>query len=70
MDVLAIALFGSFGAWWAIAPESVARFYKRLDRYSPFHRGLAWEPKPVFVRIIGVLWIALVVSVFLFAKRP
>ena len=59
-DILALILFGSFGAWLVIAPNSVIRFY------GSFHRKNL-EVKPIVVRILGFLWIILFVSVILFA---
>lgn len=60
---LALALFLSFGLWWLVAPVSVIRFY------NWFHGGLARQPKPTGVRLLGLLWLVVVVSVFMFGTR-
>ena len=62
-DALALALFVSFGLWWVVAPLSVIRFY------NWFHGGLRRQPKPIAVRLIGLLWVALVIGVFLVSAR-
>lgn len=54
-DVVAIIAFASFGAWWLIVPRSVNRFYSWLHkRYRP--------KKPLEIRIVGLLWIILVIG--------
>jgi succinate-acetate transporter protein len=63
-EALAIAVFVSFGLWWVVAPVSVIRFY------NWFHRGLPRQPKPTVVRVIGALWIVLVVGVVLLSGQP
>jgi len=59
-DVVGIIAFTSLGAWWLIAPQSVVRFYswfyKRSNRKIEF-------PKLRVIRIIGLLWMILVICV-------
>jgi hypothetical protein len=64
-DAVGIALFSSFGLWWAISPQSVIRFY------TWFHRGKIsrWSPKPAAVRIVGIQWVALIVWVAIFVVQ-
>ena len=62
-DIIATALFSSFGLWWFIAPVSVIRFY------NWFHEGLSRQPKPMGIRIAGLGWIILVVSISYIATR-
>jgi len=63
VDVITLLIFGSFGLWWVLFPASVVRFYSR------FHGGLSLQPKLVVVRVIGGLWILLIVGLILFAER-
>jgi hypothetical protein len=46
-DIGAIALFGGFGLWWVLLPDSVVRFYRW------FHRGQVKMPTPLAIRFIG-----------------
>jgi len=64
-DYAGIAFFGGFGLWWVLFPKSVIRFY------TWFHRGrisLAgteeWK-----IRLIGGLWVALVLATAIFAGK-
>jgi hypothetical protein len=57
-DALALTLFVSFGVWWVLAPSSVLRFYNWL------HGGLRVQPRPNVVRLMGLLWVLLVITVF------
>jgi len=66
-DIGGLVVFISFGMWWAIAPRSVVRFYTR------FHRGSAVSLQPEarslrIVRIVGLLWVVLVVTVYFFGR--
>jgi hypothetical protein len=49
--VIGITAFSAYGAWLLVAPHNVIRIYTR------FH-----SPKPLAIRIFGLLWIILVVS--------
>jgi hypothetical protein len=66
-DIGGLVVFSSFGLWWAIAPHSVVRFYTR------FHKGSAVRLQPEarsfrIVRIVGLLWVVLVVTVYFFGR--
>jgi len=58
-DYLGMTVFVGFGLWWVLLPDSVIRFY------GWFHRGKLSMPGPLTVRMIGLAWIALVLSVTL-----
>jgi hypothetical protein len=58
-----MALFSSFGLWWLIAPVSVIRFY------NWFHGGLSRQPKTMGVRIAGLGWIILVLTITFIGTR-
>ena len=54
-DVVGAGLFIVFGLWWLVLPRSVVRFY------AWFHRGRWREPRIPAVRVLGALWIVLVI---------
>lgn len=56
-DYIGLIVFVGFGLWWVLLPNSVIRFYEW------FHRRTILPPKRSVVRIIGLLWIALVLGV-------
>ena len=62
-DIIATALFSSFGVWLLIAPVSVIRFY------NWFIGGLSVQPKPLGIRIVGLGWIILVITMSYIATR-
>jgi succinate-acetate transporter protein len=62
-DLLAITVFVSFGLWWLLLPQSVARFYPW------FHRRKIKMPEPIVIRIIGGVWIIIVFALVLSAKN-
>ena len=69
-DYVGLALSVGFGLWWALFPENVIRFYTRFPRGKLWlYKGKVSVPKPLVVRMIGVLWIALVFGVFLHKLR-
>ncbi|MGA3371375.1 MAG: hypothetical protein ABSC48_06385 [Terracidiphilus sp.] len=69
-DIVGCSLFSSFGLWWFVAPKSVIRFY------TWFHRGqiaklakagkYIGEPAPAMIRVLGLIWIVLVLGITLF----
>ena len=61
-DIGAIALFGGFGLWWVLLPDSVVRFYRW------FHRGQVKMPTPLIIRFIGIAWLILFGAVMLFGR--
>jgi len=63
-DIVAPALFASFGLWWVILPQSVIRFYHR------FHGGRVRLPSPFAIRCIGIGWIILIGSIMFFTTKP
>ncbi|PYJ96016.1 MAG: hypothetical protein DME23_22035 [Verrucomicrobia bacterium] len=64
-DCLGFGLLIGFGLWWLIFPKSVVGFY------SWFHRGGVRMPNSTGFRLVGALWIILIVIVMLasFGKR-
>ncbi len=62
-DILGFTLVASLGVWFAAAPHSVITLYTR------FHGPGAHTPKPVGVRVIGLLWLAWMAFVAL-SPRP
>jgi hypothetical protein len=62
-NYLGLTLSVGFGLWWALFPNGVIRFYEW------FHRRKMSTPKPLAIRIVGVLWIALVLTVVLYKFR-
>jgi hypothetical protein len=62
-DYIGLIVFVGFGLWWVLFPNSVIRFYEW------FHRRKISAPKQSIVRIVGVLWIALVLWVTLHAVK-
>jgi hypothetical protein len=69
-DTLGFLFVSSWGLWWLLAPQSVIRSYSWFHdeklRRKPPRMAL---PKPIGVRVAGLLWLALVVGVFLFGRR-
>ena len=56
-DIIGFVLFASFGLWWLLLPRSVVRFY------AWFHRG-RYKPSALGVyRVVGALWIVLILLV-------
>jgi len=62
-DYIGLAVFGSFGLWWLLFPNSVIRFY------TWFHGGRVSLPRQVAIRVLGGLWIALVLAITMFAHK-
>jgi hypothetical protein len=56
-DVFGLALFIAFGLWWLLLPGSVVRFY------SWFHRGKYVAHSFAAYRVMGALWILLLLVV-------
>ncbi len=53
-DYFGLAMCIGFGLWWSFFPKSVIRFY------TWFHRQSVRMPRASVIRILGILWIALV----------
>jgi hypothetical protein len=70
-DAIGFLLFSSWGLWWLVAPESVIRFYAWFHQFQVSHhrklRPFA-APKPIGIRIAGLLWLALIVVVEFFGR--
>lgn len=62
-DWIGMAVFSSFGLWWVTFPASVIRFY------AWFHRDTVRLPGKAAIRILGLAWVALVVSVAVVGRR-
>lgn len=62
-DMFGLALFCGFGLWWIVSPKTVATFYTWISR------GKAKMPRPVAIRLIGVVWFILVVAVFILCMK-
>jgi hypothetical protein len=62
-DYLGLILFVGFGLWWVLFPNSVIRFYQW------FHGGKVSVRKPLMVRVVGVLWIVMVLGVTLYQVK-
>jgi succinate-acetate transporter protein len=62
-DFLGLALFGGFGLWWLVFPESVIRFY------TWFHGRRSRLPRPVAIRVMGAAWFVFVTAVVLLSAR-
>ena len=62
-DYIGLGVFVGFGLWWVLLPNSVVRFY------TWFHRGRIRLPRPSLVRLVGGLWIALVLAITIFSAR-
>ena len=62
-DYFGLTAFVGFGLWWLLFPNAVIRFYEW------FHGRKMSTPKPLAVRIVGVLWITLVLTVVLYKFR-
>ena len=56
-DVIGFVLFASFGLWLLLMPRSVVRFY------TWFHRGRYTASTLRGYRVIGALWIVLMIVV-------
>jgi len=64
-DLIGAGIFGGFGLWWAVFPNSVVTFY------TWFHGGrIRAFPRQHIIRLIGILWIALVLSVAMLQTHP
>lgn len=60
-DIIGLLLVVGFGLWWAILPNNVIRFY------TWFHSRSKWyaAPKPIAVRIIGIIFVAWVLFLYI-----
>ncbi len=58
-DYIGLVVFVEFGLWWVLFPKTVIRFYER------FHRRRVALPKYSAIRVIGLLWVALVLAIML-----
>ena len=54
-DVVGASPFIAFGLWWLLLPRSVVRFY------AWFHRGKVRAPSIPAVRVLGALWIVVMI---------
>jgi hypothetical protein len=66
-EISGLVLFSAFGMWWALAPHSVVRFYTwfpkgSTSRFTPEARSFR------IVRSVGLLWVVLVITVYLFGR--
>jgi hypothetical protein len=62
-DYIGLVPYVGFGLWWVLFPNSVIKFY------TWFGRRRVSLPKQSAVRVLGVLWIALVLAVEIYALR-
>ena len=62
-DLLGLGAFTLFGVWWIVAPKSVIAVYRWL------HKGAVSLPRSSGVRVAGALWVLLMVTIFLAARR-
>jgi hypothetical protein len=62
-DSLGFGVFFAWGVWWLLFPRSVLRFY------DWFHHGTIRLPTPNVIRILGLVWCALMVVVFFVGGR-
>jgi hypothetical protein len=62
-DYLGLTLFVGFGLWWVLFPNSVIRFYQWL------HRGKVSVRKPLMIRVLGVVWLVMVLGVTLYQSN-
>ena len=67
-DYFGMSLFVGFGLWWALFPKSVIRFYTSFLRRRATLRP-SRLPTPTVVRVLGSLWIVLVLVVTVLALR-
>ena len=58
-DYIGFGIFLGWGLWWVVFPNSVIRFY------TWFHPGGVKVPRALGVRLVGALWIVLVLLVML-----
>jgi succinate-acetate transporter protein len=56
-DYIGFVLFGGFGVWWIVLPESVIKLY------TWFHKGQVRLPDPSTIRVIGIVWVVVVAVV-------
>ena len=65
-DQLGFSMVLGIGLWWLLFPRSVAAFYCWLHSRR---RETLKMPAPFAIRVIGLLWIALVITVTLISIR-
>ena len=64
LETIAVyVIFGGFGLWWALFPNSVIRFYKW------FHNGKVKMASPKAIRIIGIIWTVFFIVLSNFSKK-
>jgi hypothetical protein len=68
-DIIGVVLFASFGAWWAVVPQSVVDFYAWFHGASWKRSKLTVGRELVIVRVLGLFWIFLVVAVLALSSR-
>jgi succinate-acetate transporter protein len=62
-DYFGLIVFAAFGLWWVLFPKSVVGFYRL------FQKGKISSPKPVAIRVVGAVWVALVLAMMLYRAR-
>jgi hypothetical protein len=69
-DILGFLLFYSYGFWLLLAPASVIKFYNCFhDEYLRRHPSRAIMPKPLVLRILGLLWLVILTLAVFFSRR-
>lgn len=67
-DYIGLFPFVGFGLWWVLFPSSVIKFYAWLHRKEKSSL-MTWldryyrTPKPLTVRVLGALWVAIVIAI-------
>jgi hypothetical protein len=69
-DAIGLTVCLSFGIWFVFAPSSVIRFYSWFhSRQGIAGFGKARVPRPIGVRVAGLLWILLITIVFVVSRK-
>ena len=68
-DYIDMSPFVAFGCWWLFLPRSVVRFYKWFHGRRVEERWAKNPPSTSIVRLVGLFWIVLVVTVTILSGR-
>jgi len=68
-DYVGMTFFLIFGGWWLFVPRSVVRFYSWFHGEKLKEKWGRNPPSTFVVRLVGLLWITLVLAVWVLRGR-
>lgn len=68
-DYIGMSPFLAFGCWWVFLPRSVVMFYEWFHGAKLREKWAKNPPSTFAVRLVGLFWIVLVVTVTIVTSR-